>query len=49
MNLTDLVQDWDQWRALVNIAIKLGFHKILSISSGAAQLADSQEGFSSTK
>jgi hypothetical protein len=28
----DLAQDRDQWRALVNTAITLGFHKMLGSS-----------------
>jgi hypothetical protein len=29
MDWIDLVQDMDQWRALVNTVMKLGFHKML--------------------
>jgi hypothetical protein len=41
-----LSQDRDQWWALVNTALYLGFHKMLGISALAPQLLDSEEGFS---
>jgi hypothetical protein len=47
MDGIDLVQDRDQWRALVNTIMNLQFHKLLGNSSVAAQLAASQEGLSS--
>jgi hypothetical protein len=43
----DLAQDRDQWRALVNMVMNLGFPKLLGSSRVAAQLAAFQEGLSS--
>jgi hypothetical protein len=48
MDLIELAQDRDQWRALVNTHDELsGSLKLLGISRMAAQLAASQEGLSS--
>jgi hypothetical protein len=47
MDWIDLVQDMDQWWALVNTVMNLRFHKTLGSSRVAAQLTASQEGFSS--
>jgi hypothetical protein len=44
MDWIDLVQDRDQWRALVNPTMNLRFHKILGNS---AELAAPQEGLTS--
>jgi hypothetical protein len=44
---TDLAQDRDQWRTLVNTVMNLRVHKMLGSSRVAAQLAASQEGLSS--
>jgi hypothetical protein len=49
MDCIDLVQDRDQWRALVNSVLNLQFHKMLGSSRVGAQLAVSQEGFSFIK
>jgi hypothetical protein len=32
MDLADLAQDRNQWRALANTIITFGFHKILEVS-----------------
>jgi hypothetical protein len=45
MDWIDLAQDRDQWRAIVNTAMKL----MLGSSWIASQLLDSQEGLSSMK
>jgi hypothetical protein len=42
-----LAQVTDQWRVLVNTAVKLGFHKMMGISCVAEQLLASKEGLSS--
>jgi hypothetical protein len=42
----DLVQDRDQWMALVNTVINFGFHKIFENFLVAERLAASQEGLS---
>jgi hypothetical protein len=47
MDWTDLIQDRDQCRALVNMVMNLRIHKMLESSWVAAQLADSEEGLSS--
>jgi hypothetical protein len=49
MDWIDRAHDRDQWRALVNTVMNLGFHKMLGSSWVAAQLAASQEGMSSMK
>jgi hypothetical protein len=43
---SDLAQDRDQWRDLVNTVLTFRFHKLLRVSRIAAQLAASQEGLS---
>jgi hypothetical protein len=43
----DLAKDRDQWRALVNMVITFGIHKLLGSSRVPAQLAASQEGLNS--
>jgi hypothetical protein len=47
MDWIDLAQNREQWRALVNTVMTLGFQKMLGSYSAAAQLAASQEGLSS--
>jgi hypothetical protein len=49
MDWIDLLQDRDQWTALVNTVINICFQKMLERSSVAVQLAASQEGLSSMK
>jgi hypothetical protein len=49
MDWIDLTQDRDQWLAVVNTVMILGFHKLLGSSSVAAQLSASQEGLSAVK
>jgi hypothetical protein len=46
-NYTDLAQDRNQSRALVNTVMNFGFYKTLEIPSVDAQLAAVQEGLSS--
>jgi hypothetical protein len=45
VNCVNLVEERDQWMALVYTAMKFGFHKILEGSRTAAQLAAFQVGF----
>jgi hypothetical protein len=47
MDWIDLAQDRDQCRALVNMVMKLKFHKMFGICWVSAQLAASREGLSS--
>jgi hypothetical protein len=39
-----LAQSWDYWRALLKKVMKIGFHKILGISSQSEPLLSSPEG-----
>jgi hypothetical protein len=43
MDWIDVAQDMDQWRAVVNMVMNLGFRKLLGNSWVAEQLAASQE------
>jgi hypothetical protein len=47
VDLIHLVQDKDQWLAVVNGVMNLRFHKMLGIPWLAEQLVTSREGFSS--
>jgi hypothetical protein len=47
MDLIDLTQYRDQWKALMNAAMNFGVHKMLGCSSVTAQLVGCQEGLSS--
>jgi hypothetical protein len=49
MDWIDLVQNRDQWSALVNMVMNLRVHKMLGSSQVAAQLAASHEGFNPMK
>jgi hypothetical protein len=49
MNWTDLTQDRDQLKALVNMVMNLGVAEIVVNFLSCAQLAASQEGLSSMK
>jgi hypothetical protein len=49
MDWIDLVQDRDQWKALVNTLITFGFRNMLVSLWVAAQLAASQERLSAIK
>jgi hypothetical protein len=49
MDWIDLGQDKDQGRALMNMIMNFGFHKVLEHFLVAAQPAASQEGFSYMK
>jgi hypothetical protein len=49
MDWIDLSRYRDQWRALVNTVVNLGFHKIVGSSRVGAQLAASQERLRSMK
>jgi hypothetical protein len=43
MDWTDLAQDKENWQALVNMAVNLGFYKLCGISLLAEELLASQE------
>jgi hypothetical protein len=49
MHWINLAQVRDQWRALVNMGMKLRVPKMLGSSGVAERLAASQEGLSSTE
>ena len=44
MDWIDMAQFRDWWRALVNMLMNFGFHKMLGSSCVSAQLVASQEG-----
>jgi hypothetical protein len=43
VDLINLAQDRDQWRAVTNLELKLGFYKIPGISLVAEELLTSEE------
>jgi hypothetical protein len=49
MDWIDLAQDSDQWRALLNMVMNFGFHKMLGSFGVAEGLAASKEGLTSTE